>query len=147
MCVMDYATIACGDKFGNIFVLRLPDHANDEMQVTSGNLWDQGVLNGAPNKLEVINHFYLGELPTGITKTAMKFHGKEVLIISTVLGGLYAFVPAKSKDEAGLFQHLEMFLRQEYTNLCHRDHLSFRSYFTPVKSVIDVTLCERYMQS
>ena len=38
-----------------------------------------------------------------------------------------------------------MFMRQECPNLCQRDHLSFRSYFQPVKDTIDGDLCERYV--
>ena len=36
-------------------------------------------------------------------------------------------------------------MRQEYTSLCQRDHLSYRSYFQPVKHTIDCDLCERYI--
>ena len=49
-----------------------------------------------------------------------------------------------SKRRNRFYQHLEMFLRQESTNLCQRDHLSYRSYFQPVKCVVDGDLCERY---
>lgn len=31
------------------------------------------------------------------------------------------------------FQHVEMHLRSEHPPLCGRDHLSFRSYYFPVK--------------
>lgn len=31
------------------------------------------------------------------------------------------------------FQHLEMHMRSEFPPLCGRDHLSFRSYYFPVK--------------
>lgn len=79
-------------------------------------------------------------------KTSLKLEGKEVLLVSTITGGLYAFVPARSKEEVTFFQHLEMFMRQEYatTSLCHRDHLSYRSYFQPVRHTIDGDLCERF---
>ena len=59
--------------------------------------------------------------------------------------GLFAFVPFTSKEDVKLYQHLEMFMRQECPNLCQRDHLSFRSYFQPVKDTIDGDLCERYV--
>lgn len=65
------------------------------------------------------------------------------------------------------FQHLEMHMRSEFPPLCGRDHLSFRSYYFPVKvgtcgccppasspgntpescfvqNVIDGDLCEQY---
>lgn len=34
------------------------------------------------------------------------------------------------------FQHLEMHMRSEFPPLCGRDHLSFRSYYFPVKVAI-----------
>jgi splicing factor 3B subunit 3 len=80
-----------------------------------------------------------------VAKASLKAHGKEVVVASTITGGLYAFVPTKSKEEASFFQHLEMFMRQEFSNLCQRDHLAYRSYFQPVKHTLDGDLCERYM--
>eukprot|EP00981_Chlorochromonas_danica_P002905 scaffold591_cov174-Ochromonas_danica.AAC.6 len=145
MTVVDYNTVACGDKFGNVFILRLPETANDDI-VGSGNLWDQGLLNGAPNKLDLLTHYYLGEMPTFIQKTKLKNVGKEVILVATVLGGIYALVPARSKEEANFFQLLEMFLRQESTTLTHRDHLSYRSFYQPVKNTVDGVLCEKFMR-
>lgn len=147
LAVVDYSTVACVDKFGNVFVLRLPEDANDDAMESSGGsrlLWDQGLLNGAPNKLELLTHYYLGETATSITKCSLRYQGKEVLLVSTITGALYAFVPARNKDEVSFYQHLEMFMRQEYTNLCQRDHLSYRSYFQPVKLTVDGDLCERF---
>ncbi len=147
LTIVDYSTVACVDKFGNVLVLRLSEDCNDDaMESTGGSrlLWDQGLLNGAPNKLELLTHYYLGETATSITKCALRYQGKEVLLVSTITGAIYAFVPARSKDEVSFFQHLEMFMRQEYTNLCQRDHLSYRSYFAPVKLTVDGDLCERF---
>jgi len=140
MCVLDHATVAAADKFGSVFVLRIPEDANEDAEA-QGSLWGQG---GGVNKLELLSHYYLGEMVTSITKSALKTQGREVLLASTVTGGLYAFVPARSKEEVTFFSHLEMFMRQEYSSLCQRDHLSYRSYFQPVKRTIDAELCERF---
>ncbi|RYG52513.1 hypothetical protein EON66_09690 [archaeon] len=40
--------------------------------------------------------------------------------------------------------HLELYLRNESLSLCGRDHLSFRSYYIPVKDVVDGDLCEAF---
>lgn len=147
LCAVDYNTVACGDKFGNVFLLRLPESANPDLQITgtAANLWDQGLASGAPNKVEVLAHYYLGELPTAMSFSTMKLGGREVLFVSTITGGIHALVPTRTKTEAQMFQQLEMFLRQEYHSICRRDHLSYRSYYAPVKNVTDITLCERYM--
>ena len=36
-------------------------------------------------------------------------------------------------QDIDFFQHLEMHLRAEQPSLCGRDHLSYRSYYMPVK--------------
>lgn len=41
-------------------------------------LWDTGLLNGAPNKLELLAHFYVGETVTAIQKVALVPGGQEV---------------------------------------------------------------------
>ena len=146
LTVLDHNTVGCVDKFGNVFTLRLPDDASDEAEAASGSnaLWDHGLLNGAANKLDLLTHFYLGEAATAVQCTVLKPHGKMVMLVGTITGGLYAFAPAKTKEEVTFFQHLEMYMRQEYNSLCQRDHLSFRSYFQPVKRTIDVDLCEEF---
>lgn len=146
LCLLDYDTIASADKFGNVYVLRLPEGASDSLEVAAGarQLWDLGVLNGAPIKLECIAHYYLGETVTSLTKRAMILGGSEILIASTIAGGIYSFIPFTVKDDVAFYQHLEMFMRQESPNLCQRDHLAYRSYFVPVKNTIDGDLCERF---
>lgn len=151
LTVLDYASVACVDKFGNFFILRLGDDVNEDAEGgssagggTARLMWDQGFLNGAPNKLDTVCNYYLGEAATCITKCTFKMQGKDVLLVSTVSGGLIAMVPIISKEDGVFFQHLEMYLRQEFGNLVQRDHLSFRSYFGPVKAVMDGELCERY---
>lgn len=146
MTVLDYNTVGCVDKFGNVFTLRLPEDASDTAEPASGMnlLWDHGQFGSAPNKLELLTHFYLGETATAVTRAALRPQGREVMMVGTVSGGLYAFLPARTKEEASLFEHLEMYLRQEYGSLCRRDHLSYRSYFQPVKHTVDGDLCEMY---
>jgi splicing factor 3B subunit 3 len=131
-----------------IYILRLPENCNDENVnvITGGNLWDQGMMSSAPNKVETIGNFYLSDIPTSIIKTAFKSHGKEVLLISTIQGALYTLIPCKSKDESNFYNHLEMFMRTEYMNLCQRDHLSYRSVYHPVKNIIDGELCQKFMK-
>ena len=53
-------------------------------------------------------------------------------------------VPFTSKEDVDFFQHLEMHLRGENAPICGRDHLAFRSYYSPVKNVVDGDLCETF---
>lgn len=43
------------------------------------------------------------------------------------------FSPHNPLQDHDFFQHLEMHMRSEFPPMCGRDHLSFRSYYFPVK--------------
>ena len=55
-------------------------------------------------------------------------------------------MPFESREDVDFFQSLEQHLRQEDAPLAGRDHLMYRSYYVPVKGVIDGDLCERFAQ-
>lgn len=145
-CVLDYDTVGGADKFGNVWVLQLPHKASDDVENATGSrlLWDQGLLNGAPSKADMLTHYFLGEAPTSMFKCRLVPGGREVMLVATVMGGIYAFLPFSAKEDIDFYQHLEMYMRQEWPSLVQRDHLSYRSYFMPVKNTVDGDLCERY---
>lgn len=63
-CVLDYATVACADKFGNLAVCRLPSNVNDNVDddpTGTKSLWDRGLLSGASQKAETVSMFHVGE--------------------------------------------------------------------------------------
>ncbi|KAJ1503346.1 Splicing factor 3B subunit 3 [Coelomomyces lativittatus] len=147
--LLDFDTVACGDRFGNVFILRLPKSISNEMEEDiSGNsiLYEKGFLNAAQHKLELISSFYIGDWITSITKTTLIPGGRE-LILYTTLGGLIGcLIPFTNKEDVDFFVMLEMHLRQEHDSLIGRDHMKFRSYYTPVKNVIDGDLCEQFLR-
>lgn len=59
--------------------------------------------------------------------------GSESLVYATVTGTIGVLVPFNAHEEQDFFQHLEMHMRSENPPLCGRDHLSYRSYYFPVK--------------
>ena len=61
----------------------------------------------------------------------------EVLLYTTLLGGVGALLPLLHKDDLELVQALEMHLRQEAPPLCGREQLFFRSAYFPVKACVD----------
>ena len=142
---VDYSTLAMGDKFGNVAVVRLPKDVSDDVDNPTGNriLWDTGYLNGAPHKLGLIAHFHVGEIVTSMQKAALP-GGKQCLVYSTVSGAIGALLPFESREDVDFFTHLEMYLRSENLSLVGRDHLSYRSAFVPVKEVVDGDLCEMF---
>ncbi|XP_065160888.1 splicing factor 3B subunit 3 isoform X2 [Atheta coriaria] len=146
--VLDYETVATADKFGNISIVRLPPNISDDVdEDPTGNksLWDRGLLNGASQKADTVATFHVGETVTSLQKTTLiPPGGWESLVYTTISGSVGVFVPFTSHEDHDFFQHLEMHMRSENAPLCGRDHLSFRSYYFPVKNVIDGDLCEQY---
>lgn len=148
--MLDYDTTVVGDRFGNIFILRCPEEVSkmsdeDEHAVQLRN--QKAQLNGdtaAQNKLELITHFYTGDMPISLNRAQLVVGGSEVIIYTGIQGTIGALIPFISKSDVTLFQRLETLMRQEDQPIAGRDHLVYRSYYAPVKSTIDGDLCERY---
>ncbi|TKA75708.1 Pre-mRNA-splicing factor rse1 [Cryomyces minteri] len=146
--LVDYETVAGGDKFGNLWLLRAPAKASEEADEEGSGahlMHEKQYLQGAPNKLALQCHFFTNDIPTSITKTSLVAGGANVLLWSGLSGTLGIFVPFVSREDVDFFQSLEGHLRAEDAPLAGRDHLIYRSYYVPVKGVIDGDLCERYL--
>jgi len=146
-CLLDYDTVAGATKFGDVFTLRLPVEVSDDVDNPTGNklLWDNGV-DGAPNKLENLTNFHIGEVITSITKAALVPGGAEAILYCTIQGTIGALLPFTTREDVDFFSHLEMYLRQERESPAGRDHTQYRSYFVPVKETVDGDLCELFAQ-
>ena len=142
----DYDTVAGADKFGNIFILRLASTVSDDIDNPTGSrlLWDTGILNGAPNKLDTMIQFHVGEVVTSLQRTSLVPGGTEAIVFVTMMGSVGALLPSETKEDRDFFTHLEMHMRQEYSCITERDHMSYRSYFAPVKETVDGELCELF---
>ena len=82
---------------------------------------------------DVVINFHIGEVVTSLQKATLIPGGSESLVYTTLSGGIGMMVPFTSHEDQDFFQHLEMYMRQEFPPLCGRDHLSYRSYYFPVK--------------
>ncbi|KAK7475529.1 hypothetical protein BaRGS_00033218 [Batillaria attramentaria] len=145
--LLDYNTVAGADKFGNITVIRLPQEVSDDVdEDPTGNkaLWDRGVLSGASQKIDIIANFHIGELVTSLQRATLIPGGSEALVYTTLSGGIGMLVPFTSHEDHDFFQHLEMYMRSEYQSIVGRDHLAYRSYYFPLKNMIDGDLCEMF---
>ena len=103
-------------------------------------------LNGAPCKSDELVQFHVGETVTSLQKACLGAGCSEVLLYTTLLGGIGALLPFTSRQDLEFCQALEMHLRQEAPPLCGRDHLFFRSAFFPVKGVVDGDFCQTYLR-
>lgn len=134
--LLDYDTIATGDKFGNLSLLRLSHSITDDVDedpTGTKSLWDRGLLSGASQKAENLGTIHIGEIIMSLQKAILIPGGSESLIYATISGAVGALVPFTSREDYDFFQHLELHMRNENAPLCGRDHLSYRSYYYPVK--------------
>lgn len=145
--MVDYETVAGGDKFGNIWLLRCPQKASEEADEDGSGahlVHERQYLQGAPNRLALNSHFFGQDVPTSIQKTQLVAGGRDVLVWTGLQGTLGIFIPFVSREDVDFFQTLEQHLRSEDAPLAGRDHLIYRGYYVPVKGMIDGDLCERY---
>ncbi len=145
--LLDFDTLIGADKFENVFVLRLPpgcDEEADEDPTASKFKWESGYLGGAAFKMEQVCQYHVGDVVTSIQKTKLSAGSSECLVYGTTMGGLGVLMPFETREEVDFFVHFEMYLRLENLSLVGRDHLSYRSYYVPVKDVVDGDLCELY---
>ncbi|EFA76732.1 CPSF domain-containing protein [Heterostelium album PN500] len=93
----------------------------------------------------IANQLRIYEMVNHISKTSLSVGGPEVLVYATLNGTIGALVPFVSREDVDFYTSLELQMRQENPPLCGRDHLAYRSYYFPVKNVIDGDLCEQYI--
>lgn len=143
--LLDINTVAVGDKFGNVSILRLPRGADvGAIDVTGTRaLWDSSREDATP-KLETLCTYHVGEVVTAMTRASLVAGGAESIIYVTVTGRVGAFVPFTSRDDVEFYSSLEGFLRQDVQRPTGRDPQEYRSYYAPIKHVIDGDLCDAY---
>ena len=138
--MVDYETVAGGDKFGNLWLLRCPQKASEEADEEGAGahlVHERQYLQGAPNRTALMCHFFPQDIPTNIQKTQLVAGGRDVLVWTGLQGTIGILVPFVSREDVDFFQTLEQHLRSEDAPLAGRDHLIYRSYYVPVKGVID----------
>ncbi|WVQ82855.1 pre-mRNA-splicing factor RSE1 [Cryptococcus sp. DSM 104549] len=144
---VDYETVACGDKFGNVFINRLDSRVSEKVDddpTGATILHEKGFLMGAAHKTNLLAHYNVGSIVTSITKIPLVAGGRDVLVYTTISGAVGALIPFVSMDDVEFMTTLEMHMRSHDTSLVGRDHLAYRGYYAPVKSVVDGDLCESF---
>lgn len=146
--MVDYETIAGGDRYGNLWIVRCPADVSalaDNDATGNALLHEKGYLQGAAHRLDTIAHYFLGDIPTSISKTTLVTGGRPILLITGLMGSVSLLIPFTAKPDVEFFQQLEINMRTEDPPLSGRDHLMYRGYYAPPKAVIDGDLCERFM--
>jgi splicing factor 3B subunit 3 len=146
--MVDYETVAGGDKFGNLWIVRCPEQPSQEADEEGAGgfiMNERSYLNGAPYRLDLRAHFYCQDIPMSLQRTQLVAGGQEVLFWAGLQGTLGMLVPFVTREDVEFFTALEQQMRAEDPPIAGRDHLMYRSYYVPVKGVIDGDLCERFM--
>jgi len=153
--MMDYETVVAGDKFGNIFINRLPASVTsnvDDDPTGAGIMHEKSLLMGAPHKTNMLAHFHIGDIPTSLQRVALVPGGREVVLYTGLMGSIGLLVPFASKEDTEFMTTLEQHMRMEGQggqgagglSLVGRDQMTYRGYYAPVKAVVDGVLCERF---
>lgn len=118
--MVDYETVAAGDKFGNVFINRLPKNVSDEVDsdpTGAGIMNHRGVLMGAPHKTSLLAHYHIGDIITSMAKVSLVAGGRDVLLYTGLMGTVGVLVPFVSSEDVDFFSTLEMHLRTEAPSL------------------------------
>lgn len=145
---LDASTVVCGDKFGSICILRLPQEAEHLITDSHGvRIVDvqKSRLNGSAFKIELVAQFYVDDAITALYRTTLVPGGSEAIIYTGMQGTVGALVPFESFADYKFASKLEYHLREDFgLSLVGRDHLSFRGYYAPSRNVIDVDFCKEF---
>lgn len=143
LAMLDYDTVMIGDRFGSVSVLRCPDNISQLSDEDSSGV----ALATRPaegNKLELLCNYYVGDYITAIRPT--RLHGREVVFVSGLQGTVMSFAAIASKHDSKMLTELEQALRRRGPSIVGRDHLVYRGYYSPVRSVIDGDLVSQFSQ-
>lgn len=156
---LDKRTVAAGDKFGNIFVSRVPLEAATQMSNNVLSQFQDEFLNGPSFRLLKLCDFYVGDVVTSFHKGSFVVGGTESLIYTGIQGTVGMMMPLGTNHEVQFLLNFEKAMRKHYEkeiedvnklgsrfNLVGREHLKFRGYYNPVKNVVDGDFLERYYE-
>ncbi|KAJ1860166.1 pre-mRNA-splicing factor rse1, partial [Coemansia sp. RSA 2703] len=142
LSMLDEHTVAAGDKFGNLCVLRVPERAQryiDSSAVSS----TVAVRPTDPVLWDALCEYHVGDPLTMLQPCALAPAARSVLTYATLRGALMAAIPLPARRDIDLLVRLELAMR-ELLELPVRDHIKYRSSFMPVKAVVDGDLCEMF---
>lgn len=156
---LDTRTVVAGDKFGNIFVNRVPQEAASQISNNVLTQFQDEYLNGPNYRLSKLCDFYIADVPTSFHKGSFVVGGTESLVYTGIQGTIGIMLPVGTYQEVEFLSNLEKSIRKFYErelddiekssqriNLVGREHLKFRGYYNPVKNVIDGDLLEKYFE-
>ncbi|ODV59084.1 U2 snRNP complex subunit RSE1 [Ascoidea rubescens DSM 1968] len=148
--IIDYDTVIGGDRFGNFWVLRCPrkiSKMSDEDLDGNYLMYQDSYLGGTPYRLELVCHFFIEDIPISFDKKSLNISGLNESIIYTGLEGTVGvLIPILVKSELIFFEKLiKLIKKMKEVSVLGRNHLKYRSYYVPMRNVVDGDLCETYL--
>ncbi|KAJ1996125.1 pre-mRNA-splicing factor rse1 [Coemansia spiralis] len=143
----DGDTVIAGDKFGNLFGIRSPESVSKSLDADpTGNrlIYEKPKLGGSAYRWNSIAEYHVGDIVTSLTTCSLSAGSRPIIFYTTLLGSLQVAIPFVSQGDVDFFRSLELNMRKHRPPTSGRDHLTYRSAFMPVRSVIDGDLCEQY---
>lgn len=134
---LDPCTVAVGDRWGTVAVLRLPAET-----LQAGASGTRSAVTPYPlAKLEAAVH--VGDMPMALCPITLP-SGRPSVLIGTLGGGLKLLSPLISSVEAGQLEKLQwqVLERRLDASLVKRDPAAFRAYWEPSTGVIDGELLD-----
>ncbi|SCU86901.1 LAFA_0E03664g1_1 [Lachancea sp. 'fantastica'] len=197
---LDKSTVIGGDRFGNVWVLRVPARIekliNEEYSFFASkyerkdsNELPRNIME-CPCKWDVLNHFYINDIPISFQVVkGLDLSDRACVLYTGLQGTIACLVPLLTKNEIEFYHALEdtlrnadetFFMKNENESaardtdnrdevgsvgstlgkpnlssprpmiegaysLVGREHLMYRSYYAPVKGVIDGDFCESFL--
>lgn len=146
---VDYDTVVGGDRYGQVFILRCPEdisRLSDEDDHGTYLSSKDEFLNGCPYRLNNLLNYYVGDVITSITKSRLSINeaGPETIVYTGLQGTVGVLLPLIHDSEISFFVKFQRLMREESVSITERDHLKYRSYYIPVKNVIDGDLIDQF---
>lgn len=186
---IDSNTVVGGDRFGNLWTLRIPKEIDQNKIMNYGNSTHNNIME-APYKLELKDHYFINDIPMWCSVVdSLQISDRPCILYGCLQGTIGILIPLLSKlqiktasklqegianleslilndnmsklamqeddiEEFKMNEEGEIWIGHKvrtdshpegYTSLVDRDHFRYRSYYVPVKNVIDGDLCERFL--
>lgn len=157
--VLDNRTVIAGDKFGNIFVNRIPKSIAEQIDNNVLLKFQEDSLGASSSRFIKICDFFIQDIVTSFQKGSFVVGGSESIIYTCIQGTVGLLLPLATKQEVNMLITLETLLRDHFSdtfddfdkskngpNLVGKDHIKFRGYYNSVKNVIDGDFIERFYE-
>lgn len=138
---LDNDTVAVGDKFGSISILRLPMELSSMESGRNDDAWKTAVGQGTLRlpKLKQLNTFHVGDVVTDLFCALKETNGNPMLFLlyTTIRGAIGVISPLTSDAQFIQLHHLQTIIRGSCAPTVGVEHHLFRSRYYSTSTLID----------